>query len=235
MFFSIEGRRILNKSTIFVPVDKERLKMKKNLLLGLCMVVATGAMAQTVKLPVPEKTAPMTLMQALEQRHSTRTFSDQSISDATLSQILWAACGINRPGEAKITAPSAMNSQDIEVYVIRKDGAYLYLPKIQALKKVSSKDLRLAVAGRQTFATTPPLSLVLVSDRSKFSNLGHEASTMGMVDVGYVSENICLVCTALGLNNVPRMTMDKETLQKELGLPANRLILVNHQIGYPDK
>lgn len=192
-------------------------------------------MAQDIQLPAPSQNAKMSLVQALEQRHSTRTFSEKPISEPILSQILWAACGINRPGENKITAPSAMNAQDIEVYVIRKDGAYLYIPKNNTLKKVSSKDLRLSVAGHQTFHPTPSISLILVSDQSKFGNHGNIASTAGMIDVGYVSENICLICTALGLNNVPRMTMDKENLKKELGLPEDKMILMNHQIGYPQE
>ncbi|MCH3994430.1 SagB/ThcOx family dehydrogenase [Prevotella cerevisiae] len=208
--------------------------MRKQVLFALCLMMGTGAMAQNIKLPAPSNDASMTLVQALEQRHSTRVFSEKAINDNTLSQILWAACGINRPAENKTTAPSAMNAQDIEVYAIRKDGAFLYVPKDNSLKKVSSKDLRTAVAGSQSFNPLPPLSLVLVSNQAKFgSRAGSAAREAGMLDVGYVSENISLICTALGLNNVPRKTMDVTTLQKELGLPASQLILMNHEVGYP--
>ena len=123
------------------------------------------------------------------------------------------------------------------MYVIRQDGAYLYQPKDNSLQKVSSKDLRSAVAGRQNFASSAPVSLVLVSNHNKFpQQMPKEAKTrMGVVDAGYVSENICLVSSALGLNTVPRMTMDTETLKKQLGLDDNYDFVLNSQMGYPKK
>ena len=172
-------------------------------------------------------------MQALQNRHSSREFADKQVPDNVLSTVLWAACGINRPSEGKITAPSAINAQDIQVYVVRKDGAYLYKPEDNSLQKVSSKDLRSAVAGRQSFAADAPVSLVLVSNHNKFGGHSNGASRMGVVDAGYVSENICLACSALGLNTVPRMTMDSETLKKELNLDDNYDFVINSQIGYP--
>lgn len=100
---------------------------------------------------------------------------------------------------------------------------------------MSNKDLRTAVAGRQSFAATAPISLVLVSNHNKFpQQMPNEAKTrMGVVDAGYVSENICLACSALGLNTVPRMTMDTEALKKKLGLDGNYDLVLNSQIGYP--
>ena len=174
----------------------------------------------------------MTLMESLQQRHSVRDFSDKAVSDADLSELLWAACGINRPDTKKITAPSAINAQDILVYVCTKDGAWLYVPDGNSLQKVSDKDLRPAVAGRQEAVAVAPVSLVLVSDRTKFGDRAKGAEVMGAIDAGYVSQNICLACTALGLATVPRMTMDKETLAKELHLDENKTLLVNHPVGY---
>lgn len=194
-------------------------------------VVAAGQ-SDTRSLPAPAKSAKMTLMESLQQRHSVRDFSDKAVSDADLSELLWAACGINRPDTKKITAPSAINAQDILVYVCTKDGAWLYVPDGNSLQKVSDKDLRLAVAGRQEAVAVAPVSLVLVSDRTKFGDRAKGAEVMGAIDAGYVSQNICLACTALGLATVPRMTMDKETLAKELHLDENKTLLVNHPVGY---
>jgi SagB-type dehydrogenase family enzyme len=235
--------------------------MKKILTISAIVWVMAGMLsyttaAQTIKLPAPDKKVSMTLMDALQNRHSVREFSDKEISDATLSQILWAACGINRP-DGRLTVPSAMNSQDILVYVIRKDGAYLYIPKDQALEKKLDKNLLGMFAGRD--GSVPPMVLLLVSDHSKNKIGGDEATRMGLVDVGYVSQNICLVCTALGLCTVPRMGMDADALAKELGLdgtyeatvgggprrpgeqPAEAKkvtakqydVLINHPIGWP--
>jgi SagB-type dehydrogenase family enzyme len=215
--------------------------MMKNILTIACVamvMVATSCKAQdNIQLPKPSMDNKVTLMKALQNRHSTREYADKQISDDVLSTVLWSACGINRPSEGKITAPSAINAQDIQVYVIRKDGAYLYQPKDNSLQKVSSKDLRTAVAGRQSFAASAPISLVLVSNHNKFpQQMPNEAKTrMGVVDAGYVSENICLACSALGLNTVPRMTMETETLKKELGLDDNYDLVLNSQIGNPKK
>lgn len=201
-------------------------------------MAATSCKAQdNIQLPKPSMDNKVTLMQALQNRHSTREYADKQIPDDVLSTVLWAACGINRPGEGKITAPSAINVQDIQVYVVRQDGAYLYQPKSNSLEKVSSKDLRAAVAGRQSFAASAPVSLVLVSNHNKFpQQMPREAKTrMGVVDAGYISENICLACSALELNTVPRMTMDTEALKKDLGLDDNYDLVLNSQIGYQKK
>lgn len=209
--------------------------MKKSILAAAAaMGVAASASAQEIKLPEPSKTNEMTLMTALSSRQSSREYSSKEIDNNTLSTILWAACGINRPESGRITAPSAINAQDIQVYVIRKDGAWLYLPSQNSLKKVSGKDLRSLIAGRQEFASAAPLSLLLVSDHSKFGDMPAEAtSRMGLIDSGYVSENICLACTALGLATVPRMSMDSDGLRKELGLGANQDLTINNPVGYP--
>ena len=207
--------------------------MKKNFILCIAMTMLTGCVtAQDIQLPEPDKSAKMTLMEALQQRASSREFSDKEVSDAVLSQVLWAACGINRPGEKKITAPSAINAQDILVYVARKDGAYLYQPETNTLKKVCDEDVRKMVAGQQEFAATAPISLILVSDKTKFGDRSSGAALMGNIDSGYVSENICLVCTALGLKTVPRMSMDKEALAKALKLTDSQVLLLNNPIGW---
>ncbi|MGM9710080.1 MAG: SagB/ThcOx family dehydrogenase [Prevotella sp.] len=199
------------------------------------VLMISCANAQDISLPAPSLTSEMTLADALNLRHSSREFADTEISDQVLSQLLWAACGINRPESKKITAPSAINAQDIVVYVVRKDGAYRYEPQENILVNVCGKDLRKAVAGRQEAVANAPICLVLVSDHKKFGDHKNGAERMGCIDSGYVSENIALMCTALGLNTVPRMSMDAETLRKELKLDADADLLLNHPVGYAPK
>jgi SagB-type dehydrogenase family enzyme len=207
--------------------------MKKIALVATCIMMVSCTMAQDIQLPAPDMNVKMTLMETLQKRASQREFSEREISDATLSQVLWAACGINRPESKKITAPSAINAQDILMYVARKDGAYLYQPLSNTLKKVCDKDLRDYVAANQTFAAKAPISLIMVTDLSKFGNLGTRAMQMADMDSGYVSENICLICTALGLNTVPRIGMNKQAISKELGLTELQIPLLNNPIGWP--
>jgi len=189
---------------------------------------------ETINLPAPSNGSEydMSLMQALQQRRSERSYADTELSSQQLSTILWAACGISDEKTGKITAPSAMNKQDITIYVCRKDGAWQYDNKSNSLTKVSGKDLRGAVATRQAFAATAPVSIVIVSDQSKY---GVKALEFGAMSAGYVSQNIYLACTAMGLYTVARATMDIDVLRQELGLKDTDLPLLNHPIAFPNK
>ena len=206
----------------------------KKILFSVCFIMASmSVMAQDVKrLPEPDKNIKMTLFQALQQRKSVREYSDKDIDDMKLSQLLWAAVGINRP-DGRLTSPTAINAQDITVYVCRKDGAWLYVAKENALHKVSDKDLRQAIAANQKFSAVAPVSLVIVTDNAKFrGGSTNGPSISGAIDSGYVSQNIDLACEALGLATVPRATMDKETLKKELKLTDDQHAILNHPVGY---
>jgi SagB-type dehydrogenase family enzyme len=189
---------------------------------------------ETINLPAPSNGSEydMSLMQALQQRRSERSYADTELSSQQLSTILWAACGISDEKTGKITAPSAMNKQDITIYVCRKDGAWQYDNKSNSLTKVSGKDLRGAVASRQAFAATAPVSIVIVSDQSKY---GVKALEFGAMSAGYVSQNIYLACTAMGLYTEARATMDIDVLRQELGLKDTDLPLLNHPIAFPNK
>ena len=208
--------------------------MKNILSVFLMASIGLTATAKDIQLPKPDKKSKMTLMDALSKRASARTYSQKAVDDQTLSTVLWAACGINRPDENKITAPSAINAQDILVYVARADGAWLYEPKTNTLKQVTTTDVRPHVAAGQQFAAQAPVTLIMVSDQSRFGRLSRGAADMGKFDAAYVSENICLVCTALGLNTVPRMMMDKEKLSQALGLNEQQVPLLNNPIGWPE-
>lgn len=206
----------------------------KKLFLTSCLIMATTffVSAQNIKLPEPDKNVSMTLYQALQQRKSVREYSTKDIDDMKLSQLLWAAVGINRP-DGHLTAPTAVNAQDITVYVCRKDGAYLYVAKDNTLQKVSDKDLRKSVASAQAFAAEAPISLVIVTDNAKFRGGSTNGPTIsGAIDAGYVSQNIDLACEALGLCTVPRATMDKDALKKELKLTDSQNPILNHPVGY---
>ncbi len=209
--------------------------MRKNIFLVATLLVSMVAFGQTtVKLPKPDKQVAMPLFTALQARHSVRTYQNREVDNATLAQVLWAACGYNREADKKITAASAINSQDIEVYVVRNNGAYRYDVDANALVKLTDKDLRSSVAGRQQSVASAPVMLVLASNQSKFAALqdSQAAARLGMMDAGYVSQNIYLACTALKLGTVARATMDTDVLKSELGLGDDRLLLLNHPIGW---
>lgn len=115
------------------------MNMKKIILALAAAALATSALAQEViKLPQPDKNVSMTLYKALQQRASVREYSDAQISDASLSQLLWAACGVNRE-DGRLTVPSAMNTQEESVYVCRADGAWLFNAQENILTKVPER------------------------------------------------------------------------------------------------
>ena len=206
--------------------------MKKIIIFALALIMTGSIQAQEViTLPQPEVSKlSMSLGDALQQRRSMRSFTEQEISMQTLSTILWAACGVSDPKTGKITAPSAINMQDIKVYVCSKDGVCLYNAKANTLTKVLDKDLREAIAGKmQAFAKTAPISLLLVSTKDSDRSLNDK---YGAMDAGYVSQNIYLACTALGMKTVARAMMDYDTLKQELNLPATSYLELNHPIGY---
>ena len=146
--------------------------MKKCLTCIILAVIAANLNAQEVKkLPQPDMQLNVTLMEALQKRRSDREFNaERMISEQQLSQLLWAACGVNRADRKLLTIPTAINAQDIQVYVCRKDGVSLYQPYDNTLVKVTDTDVREMLAERQQNMKTAPLFLLIVSNQEKFRN-----------------------------------------------------------------
>lgn len=204
------------------------MKSMMAIVLGLA---ATGVFgAETIKLPAPDNDSGVTVVQALKARHSERTFSDRDIPLETLSGVLWAANGFNRPD--KRTNATGLNKQTIIVYAIMKSGAYRYDAKANALVRECDGDLRPAIAAQQPFAVTAPVSLLITADLSDPIYTGAR-SALSNYDAGIVSGNIYLYCAANGLATVCRATMDREKLKKSLKLGGRTAIHLNHPIGYP--
>lgn len=182
----------------------------------------------------PDKEGGISLMKTLAGRQSVREFDSRPLALQDLSDILWAANGVNRP-DGKRTAPSALNKQDIDIYVITKEGAYLYDAQNNSLKAVAKGDFRPAVAGGQDFVKTAPVCLLLVSDLSRFGAVSDRTRMMAAMDAGIVCQNINLFCASAGLVTVPRATMDKAALKTALKLTDDQLPLMNNPVGYPQK
>lgn len=206
--------------------------MKKFIIAAMALLTSLSGQAQEViKLPAPNKSlTSMSVMEALSKRQSVRSFTNRELTDEQLSLLLWAADGVNRE-DGRLTAPTAMNRQDIQLFVCRKDGAFLYDAKAHALNRVSNEDLRPAIAGAsQAFVKEAPVCLVIVSDLRKFGN--NSNGDFGRIDAGYVSQNIYLATTAMGLGTVARAMMERERVIRGLGLVEQQLLLLNHPVGY---
>jgi len=206
-------------------------------LLGILTVVACASLAlaqepHPVPLPPPQTTGGKPLMQVLKDRHSTREFSSQRLSPQTLSNLLWAAFGINRP-DGKRTAPSAMNWQEIDVYVATQDGLYVYDAKANALKPVLQQDVR-GATGQQAFVKDAALDLVYVADLSKTGRGGGEDQMLYTgADTGFIAQNVYLFCASEGLAAVVRGSVDREAFAKTAKLRPDQKIVLAQTVGYP--
>lgn len=209
--------------------------MRRVQLLLVCLVLSAAAFAadKVIKLPQPNLKRTGTVMKALSERHSTREFASKALSMADLSDLLWAANGINRKDSGKRTAPSAMNKQDVDVYVVLPEGSYLYDAKTHQLNLIAVGDYRAAVAGGQAFVKSAPVSFVLISDLSRLGDAKNaRTQLMGAMDAGIVSQNISIFCSAANLATVPRASMDNDQLKKVLKLKDTQIPMMNHPVGY---
>jgi alkylhydroperoxidase/carboxymuconolactone decarboxylase family protein YurZ/quercetin dioxygenase-like cupin family protein len=188
-----------------------------------------------IKLNAPNRERGVSTMQAFDDRHSEREFSKEKLSLQDLSDLLWAANGINRPNGRR-TAATARNYQDINVYAIMEEGAYLYDAKAHELQPVAKGDHRLLVAGKQeqAWVADAPVSLLIVSDLSRFSDADIESPEVwGALDAGIVSQNIMLFASGCGFVTVPRISMKKDGLKKVLKLSDTQMPMLNNPVGYP--
>lgn len=195
------------------------------------ILTCKGQELQTIKLNEPQKDRGFSVMQAFEKRHSERVWADKELSLQDLSDLLWAANGINRPETGKRTAPSSMNKQDIDVYVCMARGTYLYDAKAHELKPVTAIDVRAEVAADQKEIAKAPVTLVMVTNYPRLSD-SKNALISGAIDGGIVSENISIFCAGVGLATVPRTWMNKENLRSYLKLQEGQELIINNPVGY---
>jgi SagB-type dehydrogenase family enzyme len=198
----------------------------------ICSFSATAQDA--VKLPLPKTEGGMPLMQALKERKTGREFSSQKLPPPVLSNLLWAAWGINRP-DGHRTAPSARNMQEIDVYVAMSDGLYLYEPKQHQLQKILSDDIR-AATGMNDYVKDAALNLVYVADLAR-ANL-KEADAIEFytgADTAFLAENVYLFCASEGLQVVVRGSINRPSLAKIMKLRPDQKITLAQSVGYSKK
>ena len=205
------------------------------LLLSASLAPAQIGEARSVALPKPQMEGGMTLMQALKLRQSTREFNKEKLPEQELSNLLWAAFGINRPESGGRTAPSAHNSQEIDVYVILERGLFRYEAKGHLLELVKAEDLR-AQAGTQAFVQDAPVNLIYVADMSRMGQAkDDEKEVYAAADTGFIAENVYLYCASAGLVTVVRASVDKAILSKAMQLRLEQKIILAQSVGYPRK
>jgi nitroreductase len=204
------------------------------IILLLAPALAVAQDPKPIQLPPAKTEGGKPLMDALKARQSARTFAPDSLPPQLLSNLLWAANGVNRP-DGRRTAPSARNWQEMDLYVVMADGAYVYDATSHMLKPVAPGDHR-AKTGTQAYVATAPVNLVYVADLAKTGQSpAEERDLFTPADAGFIAQNAYLYCASEGLAVVVRGLIDRPALAKALNLRSDQRIILAQTIGYPKK
>jgi SagB-type dehydrogenase family enzyme len=218
------------------------MKPKTSILFFLsffCFILSSSLLyaqeLKPVKLPPPRTDGGRPLMQVLMDRSSSRSFTSDTIPVQVLSDMLWAAWGINRPESGRRTAPSASNRQEIDIYVATANGLFVYDAVAHILNPILAEDIR-ALTGTQPFVKDAPVNLIYVADFSKMGSADdNQKYSTSSANTGFISENVYLYCASEGLATVVRGSVDKPTLEAAMKLRPEQKITLAQTVGYPAK
>lgn len=192
----------------------------KKLFLAAFLLAATPAFAvDDIKLPSPDTTGGMPLMEAISQRKTTREFSNKAIDNKDLSNILYAAWGISHDG--KRTIPTAQNKQDLNVYVLKDNAVWKYIAPENSLKFVSEDNISQFI-NLQDFAKNAPLTLIFTGNELKNARMNAAAAY----------QNVGLYCASRGLNNVVRGYVDMDKVNEAMHFNQEKVV-ITQAIGWP--
>lgn len=193
---------------------------------------ATGESATSISLPPPAKHGGLPLMDALARRRSSRDFASSPLPLRLLSDLLWAAYGVNRADGGR-TAPSALNAQEIDVFVALPSGAYLYDAASHQLNLVAASDLR-KVTGYQDFVDEAPLDLVYVANHARMGMVPvAQRESYASTAAGAITQNVYLFAASNDLATVIRAWIDRAAIADALGLAHDQQVLLSQTVGYP--
>jgi SagB-type dehydrogenase family enzyme len=195
---------------------------------------SSAALAQqTIQLPAPRMDGGMPLMSAIAKRQSIRAYSERRLPNDVLSNLLWAAFGINRRDAGERTAPSWRGGKEIDIYVATSQAVWMYDPAAHALRHVMEGDIR-AATGRQSFPATAPLVLIYVADRERMAEAPEqEQYVYAHADAAFIAQNVYLFAASEGLGTVVLGNVEKAELAKTMKLRSNQILTFTQPIGYP--
>ena len=193
-------------------------------------LAATGS--AVLELPPPRTQGGKPLIEALKLRRSIREYSNRPLPLQVLSDLLWAAFGINRPSGDR-TAPYWRHIMVIDVYTAMADGVWLYEPKRHVMLAHLRADIR-AQTGLQDFVANAPLNLVYVAHGERMQDISaNERRLYASVDTGFIGQNVYLFCASEGLATVFRGAVDYEKLNRTMQLEKDQFVTFAQTMGYP--
>jgi len=186
---------------------------------------------EIINLPAPSKSGGKPLRDCLNERHSSRIFQNKAIPEQVLSDLLWAADGVNRPESGKRTAPSSMGYQEITIYVTLETGTFAYDPLTHQLRRINQEDMRV-FTGKQDFVGTAPLNLVYVADFSKTKGRSESQRNASAANAGFIAQNVYLFCASENLGCVVRGYFDGKEIAEKFQLNENQEVILCQTVGY---
>ena len=187
----------------------------------------------SIELPAPRTAGGKPLMEALRRRASRREFAPRALAPQQLADLLWAAAGINRPRLGGRTAPSAMNAQEVGLYVALPEGLYLYDPAPHRLRQAVAADVR-GMSGYQDFVDAAPLDLIYVADHARMKLVpAGRREAYAFAAAGAMAQNVYLYCASAGLATVIRAWLDARALGQAMGLGPDQQVLLAQTVGRP--
>ena len=189
---------------------------------------------ETISLPKPKTEGGKPLMEALKNRQSARTFQNKELALQDISNILWAAYGINRENPNKRTVPSARNKQEFDIYLSLSKGLYLWNSIEKTLALVKKGDFRNEI-GMQDYVGTAPLILIYVADFDKMDGMDDDRRNFYSAnDCGYICQNVYLYAASENLSTVVIGSVKKEKVFELLNLKQSQHVILAQPIGYPE-
>ena len=216
---------------MFIPTMRVSRRLGFFFIAGLALAHAAAADLPAIALPAPNMSGGKPLMTALKERQSIREFSSQPLAAQELSDLLWAGFGVNRPEIDHRTAPSTMNMQAIDLYVVRVDGVYLYEAKPHELRQVATGDFRPKTGGKAELQRAPVI-LILVADHGRMTKAKPETRDFyAAIDAGFICQNVYLYCASAGLATVVH-ELERPPLAQAMNLRPEQKIVIAQSVGY---
>lgn len=183
--------------------------------------------------PAPRTTRGKPLLQALAERQTRREFKTHPLKPGHPSDLRRTAFGVNRPASGPRTAPAANNAREIDLYVVRADGAFRFEPGAHWLRRVAPGDLLRRLTSDQDFAATAPVTLVFVADLAKLADTPEAAARMDAAfDAGCIRPNVYLFAASEGLATGVHES-NREPLARALNLRGGQHIMLAQAVSWP--
>jgi hypothetical protein len=209
-----------------------RRETNAGILASAVVAVAPALATEAIALPPARSMGGRPLIEALKLRQSTREYADRALPPQVLSDLLWAAFGVNRPSGDR-TAPYWRHVMVIDVYAAMADGVWFYDPKRHALVPNSRDDIR-AQTGQQEFVGTAPLNLIYVAHGERMQDVSPEERRLyASVDAGFIGQNVYLFCASEGLGTVFRGAVNTAKLGQIMQLGKDQFVTFAQTVGYP--